>query len=105
MELWVTKDTTRFPAQKSQPVQQRRASQGSSPEGARPSAVGAGGNPPVDSTAPDQVLNPKTELGSGNQQFFLSLDKFMKDFNEADEDQFLKNLADLRSKCFNEDSI
>ena len=51
------------------------------------------------------MLNPKTELGSGNQQFFLSLDKFMKDFNEADEDQFLKNLADLRSKCFNEDSI
>lgn len=29
----------------------------------------------------------------------------MKDFNEADEEQFLKNLAELRSKCFDEESI
>lgn len=125
MELWMTKETTRCGLAGG--MQQRRASQGSSPEGSRSAVVGPGGTIPDDGApkpvlspgtdrengrqlsnqnqTPDQALNSKRDARSGNQQFFLSLDRFIRDFNEADEDQFTKNLADLRSKCFNEESI
>jgi hypothetical protein len=35
----------------------------------------------------------------------MSLDKFIRDFNQSDEEQFVANLGDLQSKCFDQDSI